>query len=174
MKNLKDILTEASVLADIEDTIQVGDDYIKNYEKIISHIQVVLKNINNKVWGSNTMWEVETRGNGYGGRITKYSHWFQIPFDYLPKSIKDIPGCKNDAFCNYKTIIVSIERNSREKFWKITISSGSLSCNGYFRAECSIPHEKYKTAMAVATKYLAKEVFKDMTTFDKFVKNNIK
>ena len=58
--------------------------------------------------------------------------------------------------------------------WKITISSGSLSCNGYFRAECSIPYEKYKTAMAVATKYLAKEVFKDMTTFDKFVKNNIR
>lgn len=149
MKQLKELI-EASILGDIDTNINDVDKYLNGEEHEQQLIDIKKQILKTSEW--------ETWYGAGGGK--KYVTYVSV------KDILEFLGI--NKWTGLKIAMV--------KFNKIGIWTVNILLRDFPSAEplCTIelPTTKYNTFKNVCKKYLCEEVFKDIKTFSKFIKDN--
>lgn len=148
MKQLKEII-EASILGDIDTNINDVDKYINDAEQQLTDIkEQILKIYEWETWQQSASM----------GRKTFYVNILSV------KDVLEYLGIKNWA----KLRISIVKYN---KIWTINISLSNFPKNKELKT-IELSTIKYNTFDKLRKKFLCEEIFKDINTFSKFIKDN--
>lgn len=148
MKQLKELI-EASILGDIDTNINDVDKYINDAERQIIDIkEQILKKPEWETW----------QESASIGRKTYYITIISAKFllEYF-------------GITNWSKLKISITKHN--KLWNISIYLNYLLKNQELKT-IELSAIKYNTFDKLCKKFLCEEVFKDINTFSKFIKDN--
>lgn len=158
MKQLKELI-EASILGDIDTNINDVDKYINDAEQQITDIkEQILKISEWETWQASKLWQESTVTGKKLGKHTYYVTY--VPAKYILEYV---------GINNWNNIKFSIVKLPNDKTWIINIL---LLASNKSLATIELPTTKYSTFKTLCKKYLCEEVFKDINTFSKFIKDN--
>jgi hypothetical protein len=150
MKQLKELI-EASILGDIDTNINDVDKYLNGEE-----LEPQLTDIKKQILKTSE-WESWNRAGGGGKKYVTYV------------SVKDI--LEFLGINKWTSLKIAVAKFSKIETWTVSILLRDFpSTEPLFTIE--LPATKYSTFKNVCKKYLCEEVFKDVKTFSKFIKDN--
>jgi hypothetical protein len=160
MKQLKELI-EASILGDIDININDVDKYLNDAEQQLIDIkEQILKKPEWETWQASKLWQQSTIT---GPKLGKQTYYVTI---VSAKYILEYFGINN-----WNNLKFSIIKFPKGKTWTINILLHDFPSNKSL-ATIELPITKYSTFKTLCKKYLCEEVFKDINTFSKFIKDN--
>lgn len=151
MKQLKELI-EASILGDIDTNINDVDKYLNDAEQQLTDIkEQILKKPEWETW----------QESASAGRKTFYVNIFSV------KEVLEYLGITN--WSNWSKLRISIVKYN--KIWTINISLHDFPKNKELKI-IELSAIKYNTFDKLRKKFLCEEIFKNINTFSKFIKDN--